>query len=324
MALSILRYRRTDAHHWGLLEGDRVHRLDLPCTTTAALLAEGREALRSAADRARGGGSLAYASLELLSPITDSAKVLCQGANYRRHMEESGVDPDEKAFNMFFTKSSAAIHAPVGEILRPPGVRLLDYEIELALVLGTATREARTIHPGDLADYVAGVCIADDVSARDVQIPEMQFHKGKSYRTFCPLGPVLALLEPDEMWLLDEMLLTLTVNGERRQHDHTGNLVFRPAETLTELSRIHDFEPGDVVLTGTPAGCALRLPPPAAVKLAGLLPERARWAAFRRGQERRDAYLRPGDVVEARIVSRDGRLDLGVQRHVVRDAEGYV
>lgn len=323
MALSIVRYRRENTTLWGLLEAGRVHPLDLPCTTTAALLGLGRNALRGAAERARDGGSIAWSEATPLSPITTPAKVLCQGANYRQHMVESGLDPDEKAFNMFFTKSSASIHGPVGEILRPPHVRLLDYEIELALVLGATTREARTVRTDELADLVAGVCIANDVSARDVQIPEMQFHKGKSYRTFCPLGPVLAVLEPDEMWRLDEMLLTLTVNGERRQHDHTGNLVFRPAETLTELTRFHDLDPGDVLLTGTPAGCALRLPPPAAVKLAALLPERARWAAFRRGQERSSAYLRPGDVVEARIVSRDGRVDLGVQRHVVRDAEVF-
>lgn len=321
MAHPILRYRDENGPRWGLLREGRVHALSIPCTSTGELVGRGREALRALVREAEGSPSLPVEGLELLSPITTEARVLCQGANYRQHMIESGVDPDAKAFNMFFTKSSASIHAPVGEIVRPPHVRLLDYEVELALVLGARTRSAVEVGPNDLADYVAGVCIANDVSARDVQIPQMQFHKGKSYRTFCPMGPVLALLESDEMHQLDEMLLTLTVNGERRQHDHTGNLVFKPAETLTEYSQVSDFDPGDVILTGTPAGCALRIPSPVAVRVAALLPEKAKWKAFLAAQAKRSQYLAPGDIVESRITSRDGRIDLGRQRHVVRAAE---
>ncbi|MFO0695547.1 MAG: fumarylacetoacetate hydrolase family protein [Polyangiales bacterium] len=321
MAHSILRYRDENGTHWGLLREGRVHALAIPCTTTGELVGRGRDAIRALVREAEASPSRALDGVELLSPITEGARVLCQGANYRQHMIESGVDPDAKSFNMFFTKSSASLHAPVGAILRPPHVRLLDYEIELALVLGARTRSAVDVGPDDLATYVAGVCIANDVSARDVQIPQMQFHKGKSYRTFCPMGPVLALLEVDEMHQLDEMLLTLTVNGERRQHDHTGNLVFKPAETLSEYSHVSDFDPGDVILTGTPAGCALRIPSPVAVRVAALLPEKTKWKAFLAAQAKRKEYLSPGDVVESRITSRDGRIDLGRQVHVVRDAE---
>lgn len=321
MALHIIRHDIAGTAHWALLEGTRAYPLELPCTTTGELIALGRATLADAATAARQRVPAEVDTLTLLSPVTMPARVLCQGANYRQHMLDSGMDPDQKTFNMFFTKSSASVHAPRGEILRPPHVELLDYEIELTLVLGCRTRGAVRVTANDLADYVAGICIGNDVSARDVQIPQMQFHKGKSYRTFCPLGPVLALLAPDEMHYLDEMLLTLTVDGERRQHDHTGNLVYRPAETLTEYSQVSNFDPGDVILTGTPAGCALGLPSPLAVRLSGLLPEAQKWAAFRAGQKRRRQYLRAGNVVESRIVSRDGRIDLGLQRHVVRDLE---
>ena len=85
---------------------------------------------------------------------------------------------------------------------------------------------------------MAGICIGNDVSARDIQIPQMQFHKGKSYRGFCPLGPVLCLLEQDELHYLDDLQLELRVNGQVRQSDSTRNLVFKPAETLSEFSQI--------------------------------------------------------------------------------------
>lgn len=319
MPLYIVRFELEEKPVWGSLENAQVFVLDVPCATTGELVRRPYAELAAAAARARDTAPYASSALKLLAPVTAPARVLCQGANYRQHMIDSGMDPDAKTFNMFFTKSSASIHTPHGEIARPPHVKLLDYEIELTLVLRARTRGAIRVSPDELGRYVAGVCIGNDVSARDVQIPQMQFHKGKSYRTFCPLGPVLCLLDHDELHYLDEMLLSLTVNGEQRQHDHSGNLVFRPAETLTEYSQVTDFDPGDVLMTGTPAGCALGLPPPVVVRLSALLPEAARWKAFASAQARRP-YLQPGDVVESRIVSRDGRIDLGAQRHVVRAA----
>ncbi len=121
---------------------------------------------------------------------------------------------------------------------------------------------ARAVAPDDLPDLIFGLVIANDVSARDVQLPQTQFFKGKSYRGFCPVGPYLAVPERDEFPLLNELLLTLAVNGEVRQNDSTENLVFKPAETLAELTTFSDLSPGDLILTGTPAGCALRVPPP--------------------------------------------------------------
>ena len=112
--------------------------------------------------------------------------------------------------------------------------------------------------------------------------------------------------------------LTLKVNDSVRQQDTTANLVFKPAETITELSTFCDLAPGDVLLTGTPAGCALRAPPPLVRRLMQLvLPEPKLWATFTRVQARRPQYLRPGDSVRGTIASADGLIDLGEPRHVV-------
>jgi 2-keto-4-pentenoate hydratase/2-oxohepta-3-ene-1,7-dioic acid hydratase in catechol pathway len=258
------------------------------------------------------------AEVQLLSPVTAPARVICQGANYRQHMIESGVDPDAKRFNMFFEKSDASISAPVGSIVRPPHVRLLDYEVELALVLRRPTTGPVTVTPDNLHEHVFGMTIANDVSARDVQLPQTQFFKGKSYRGFCPLGPYLAVLERSDLKYLDELTLTLEVNGAVRQRDTTANLVYKPAETLTELSTFSDLSPGDVLLTGTPAGCALRVPPRPLRNLMQLvLSEPQLWAMFTDMQAKRPQYLKPGDVVRATVVSADGAIDLGEQRHVI-------
>lgn len=315
MALSLVRFRHHDLVHWGLLEGGSILPLNLPDLITGELVAMGYDGVQRLVDRTV--TPLPVSAVELLSPITSDAKVLCQGANYRQHMIDSGMDPDDKQYNMFFTKSSASITAPVGRIVKPRHVQLLDYEIELTLVLGKATSGPVQVTAANLHEYVAGICIGNDFSARDIQIPQMQFHKGKSYRTFCPLGPVLCLLHKDEMHYLDEMELRLTVNGKTRQADSSANLVYKPAETLTEYSQIHDFAPGDVLMTGTPSGCALGLPAPALVRMSALLPEAKKWELFLKGQKRRPQYLKAGDRVESTIVSRDGRLNLGTQSHVI-------
>ena len=245
--------------------------------------------------------------------MTTPCRVYCQGANYRQHMIESGMDPDAKLFNMFFTKSDASVSAARGAVQRPPHVALLDYEIELALIFRRPLPPAATITKDTLKDYVFAIAIANDLSARDVQLPQMQFFKGKSYRGFCPIGPWLTVLEPHEFAYLDQLDLQLTVNGTVRQNDTTRNLVFKPAETISELSTFGDVAPGDVLLTGTPSGCALRLPPAPIRRLVQLLPERQFWKLFLKAQSRRPQYLQPGDRISARIHSADGRVDLGEQ-----------
>ena len=221
---------------------------------------------------------------------------------------------------MFFEKSDASVAPPVGEVVRPSHVRLLDYEIELGLVIGASVTGPRNVTADDLPELIFGVVIANDISARDVQLPQTQFFKGKSYRGFCPVGPYLTVPERDEFPLLNELLLKLAVNGDVRQNDSTNNLVFKPAETLAELTTFSDLSPGDLLLTGTPAGCALRVPPPPVRRLMQLLPERVLWKAFVKAQQKRATYLKPGDRMTLTIRSGDGRLDLGEQHTLVRAA----
>ncbi len=316
MALNILHYEFDGRRVWGVVRGTDVDPIEGDFATTAEFLAA------NPTDRiAAGTGSgVPLHAVRILSPVTRNQQFICQGANYRQHMIESGMNPDDKTFNMMFRKASSCIVPADSPLSRPSHVRLLDYEIELGIVIGCDIREPVTIGDADLHRYVAGLVIVNDYSARDVQLPQMQFYKGKSYRSFGPVGPHLCLLEPADFDQIRKLRLELTVNGQIRQRDTTANLVFGPAETLTELSSIQELCRGDLVATGTPSGCALRIPSPLAVKLLGLLPERLKWQLFLKSQQRRADYLRDGDVVESRIVGEDGRIDLGVQRNVVTPA----
>jgi 2-keto-4-pentenoate hydratase/2-oxohepta-3-ene-1,7-dioic acid hydratase in catechol pathway len=314
MPLHVIRYDDAGAARWGLLLDGGVALLSIDAATTAELLAAGPSALRAATLRERHP----LDALRLLSPVTAPCRIVCQGANYRGHMIDAGLDPDAKDYNMFFTKSDASLAPPVGELRAPAHVKLLDYELELGLVIGTALDRSVTLDADGLARHVAALVMVNDVTARDVQLPQLQWFKGKSYRGFCPTGPVLCVLEPGDHALIDALDLTLTVNGEVRQQDSTANLVFKPAETLSELSTCCDLSPGDLLLTGTPAGCGLKAPSALLQKIAGLLPEKMKWRAFVRTQSRRRQYLRSGDVMRSTIASADGRIDLGAQALTVR------
>lgn len=317
MAVNLVHAEQGGDRFWGVVVPGGIAVLPTRFPSTAALIADGRAEWRAAAARRP---DLRMTEVTLLSPVTAPCRVICQGANYRQHMIESGLDPDQKTFNMFFQKSDASVAPPAGEVVRPSHVRLLDYEIELGLVVGAEVKAARAVRPEDLPNLIFGLVIANDISARDVQLPQMQFFKGKSYRGFCPVGPYLTILDRAEFALLDDLQLTLAVNGQVRQQDSTRNLVFKPAETLEELTTFSDLSPGDLILTGTPAGCALRLPPPPVRRLMQLLPERVLWKAFVRAQQKRPGYLSHGDRMTLTIRTADGRLDLGEQQTVVRAA----
>ncbi|ENX57989.1 MULTISPECIES: fumarylacetoacetate hydrolase family protein [Acinetobacter] len=316
MALHIVHF--IDAQQkkrWGLIQNDEIISFQHDFESTQEIIQCGILQLAKLATESK--EKYLLANVKLLSPITNPSQILCQGANYRQHMLDSGINPDTQSFNMFFTKSLASLHGPTGWIEKPNHVDLLDYEIELTLVLGKKTQGSVTVTAENLHEYIAGICIGNDVSARDIQIPQMQFYKGKSYRTFCPLGPVLCLLNQAEMHYLNKLQLCLKVNGEVRQQDSTENLVFKPAETLTEFSQITNFEVGDVLMTGTPSGCALRLPSTTLIKMTGLLPEKIKWQLFNKSQSRRSQYLKIGDQIESHIFSSDGKINLGYQRHQI-------
>ncbi len=314
MPVHIVHFEHQNETQWGVIRQGRITRIPGEYASTGELIRQTR-----VEELARlQGGELALEGVRLLSPITRNQQFICQGANYRQHMIESGMDPDVKNFNMIFTKATSCIVPADSELIKPGEVRFLDYEIELGLVLKREVSNKETVTDANLHEFIAGVVIVNDYSARDIQIPQMQFYKGKSYRTFGPVGPYLCLLEEKDMPLLKKLELRLTVNGQVRQRDNTGNLVYEPAQTLTELAGVQDLAAGDLIATGTPAGCALSVPSQAKQRIGALLPEALKWKAFMKTQEGRSSYyLKKGDMVEASIWSSDGEIDLGVQRNLV-------
>lgn len=313
MPINIARFEYDSEIMWGVVKDDGIVPIPTRFATTGDLIAG--KSIKSLKQIT--GAALSPDSVKLLSPVTRNQQFVCQGANYRQHMIESGVDPDTKHFNMIFTKAQSCIVAADNPVIIPSHVRFLDYEIELGLIMRKTIEEPINITGRDLPDYVAGLVVVNDYSARDIQIPQMQFYKGKSFRTFGPVGPWLCLLEPDDYSYLEDLQLTLRVDDEVRQDDNTKNLVHNPVETLNELSQIQDFAPGDLLATGTPAGCALSIPSPGKQKMAVLLPEAKKWQLFMKAQAKRPQYLRPGQTVTAHIRSSDGVIDLGTQRNLV-------
>ena len=312
MTTNLVRFKHDGKVQWGVALHTGIAPLSGSYATTGELIDKGEADWRAAKAQT---ATLRLDAVELLSPVTAPSRLICQGANYRQHMIESGMNPDDKVFNMFFMKADCSITGPLDKVARPSFVSLLDYEIELALVFKKPISGPITLTMDNIHEYVFGLTIANDLSARDIQIPEMQFFKGKSYRGFCPLGPYLAVPDREEFRYLDMLTLTLKVNGEIRQHDETRNLVYKPLETITEMSNFNDVVAGDVLLTGTPSGCALRLPPATLRKfMQFVMPEPKFWAMFKKVQGKSDKYLKPGDVITATIASADRVVDLGEQR----------
>lgn len=308
--LQVARFEVDNQARWGVIDGRECIPLVGDYPTTGDLVTKGLDEV-GAVKGAPGGDRLTLASVKLLSPITENQQVLCQGANYRQHMIEAGMNPDAKGFNMFFRKASSCLCGARSPIQKPAHVRLLDYEVELGLVIGRNITRPETFSGTRLPDAVVALTIHNDVSARDVQVPQMQFYKGKSYRTFGPTGPYLTFVDEALRDNWGNLRLQLEVNGETRQDDFAKNMVFPPAATLTEMTQLQSVHAGDLIATGTPAGVAMQLPPPALVKLVQLLPEQTKWKFFVKGQKKSGRFLETGDTVDCSIATDDGSAELG-------------
>ncbi|WP_327587463.1 fumarylacetoacetate hydrolase family protein [Nonomuraea sp. NBC_00507] len=304
MSVNVL---RTDGAWWVERDG-LAHPVDTAAETTAELLAD-----RAAVMKTSAAEGVPVEELAPLSPVTTPCRVVCQMVNYRSHARDSGFDPDGVPIT-FFRKASGSVCGPNDPIVKPRHVRLLDYEIELGLVMGAPLPIGANVSDADLPGYVAGLVVADDVSARDVQLSKTQFYESKSYPTFTPLGPRLVLLEPAEFARLADLRLQLSVNQVLRQDRTVADMIAGPAAALTALARFQELRPGDVLLTGTPGGTALNAPPKPVELIGSLLPPALKWKIFFDRQAKVPAYLRDGDVVTARIATGDGAIDLGCQR----------
>ncbi len=315
MGTSLVRVlKNSENPAWGILERNEVHLLSGPADSLRKFLTDGGISARSHV------GIASLSSVAFLSPVTSEAQILCQGKNYLAHLLETGVKPENKEFNLIFTKASSSIAPPVGDVHRPPRVELLDYELEMGIVLKTAIHCPTKITRENLHKFIAGIVMANDISARDVQVPERQWFKGKSFRGFCPVGPVLYLVDEVDIPALYNLDLYLKVNGGVRQKANTAQLMYKPEETLTELSEIIDLQPGDLLLTGTPGGVAMRIEKNWKTKWRDFFKgEKEKMDEFLEEQKRSPRYLKNNDRIESSIRSPDGKIDLGMQNLLVRD-----
>ena len=309
MTVSILR----TADAWWVQTPTGAARITTAAATTRQLLAD-RTAIEAAE---RSTDTVPVDSLHLLSPVTAPCRVVAQMTNYASHVEDAGRDPKTTPL-AFFRKASGSISGPFDDIVKPDHVRLLDYEVEIGLIIGREIPVGATITHANLADYVCGLVVTNDVSARDVQLTKTQFYEAKSYPTFTPVGPALVLLDADELKRFGELRLRLRVNGEIRQDMLVeGDIIYPPVQALQALSHFQRLDAGDLVLTGTPVGTAISAPAKPVEVIGSLLPDRLKWKAFFSMQAKNPKYLRHGDVVEAAVATDDGAIDLGVQRTVV-------
>ena len=315
MSRTIIRYAEGGTPRWGVQFGHRIAPLNIDAPSTGELLSSHWKLLW---DVEPAKAVVPLDRVQLLSPVTQQQQFICQGVNYRSHVEESGLHLSDFPFNTIFTKAPSCITAADAPVARPRHVQLLDYEIELGLVLRRDLPAGTQVNPDDLGAWLAGFTIVNDLSARDVQLPQGQFYKGKSYRGFGPVGPGLVLLSPEEWARWPELHMLLAVNGQPRQDAYCREMIYTPAPTLTELAAMHDMHAGDLVATGTPAGCAARAPGKLAMfVLRHLVSDATKWRLFIRKSLSNPLYLRPGDRLSLTIRTDDGAIDLGEQTTVI-------
>ena len=225
---------------------------------------------------------LVEGSPRLGSPVTEMSKFVAIGLNYADHAAESGMPiPAEP---IVFMKANTSLCGPNDNVEKPRGSTKLDWEVELAIIIGS---RAKYVSEADALKYVAGYAVCNDVSERFFQIERLgQWTKGKSHDTFGPLGPWL--VTADEIPDPQKLGMWLDVNGERRQTGSTSTMIFGVAKIVSYLSELMTLLPGDIITTGTPPGVGMGMKPP--------------------------QYLKAGDVVSLGI---DG---LGEQRQQVVDA----
>jgi 2-keto-4-pentenoate hydratase/2-oxohepta-3-ene-1,7-dioic acid hydratase in catechol pathway len=191
----------------------------------------------------------------LAAPIPRPHKIICIGLNYRDHAEESKMPIPEVP--TVFSKYSSSVIGPLGAIVLPKVSTKPDYEAEFAVVIG---KGGRHIREADWRDHVFGYTMINDVSARDFQMATSQWMIGKTFDTFCPMGP--GIVSANEIEDPHDLRISLTINGETLQDSNTKNLIFGVPKLIAYLSSVFTLEPGDIISTGTPAGVGFARKPP--------------------------------------------------------------
>ena len=287
--MKLVTYQYDGIERVGALTPDGAAILPLPYPDMNTLIESASFAdLLSAASAAESSGaSVPAAEAVLCAPIPRPRQdIICLGMNYRDHLTEAAnydsAFAKERPVTVYFSKRVSQAVAPEGFIERHAGLtERLDYENELAVILG---KTARDVKAADAADYIFGYTIVNDVSAREVQTAHKQFYFGKSLDGFTPMGPCITTA--DEIAFPPALTLTTLVNGELRQNSNTSLLLNSIAEIIEELSSGMTLLPGTIIATGTPAGVGMGFDPP--------------------------KFLKPGDVVECAVEG------IGTLRNTVR------
>jgi 2-keto-4-pentenoate hydratase/2-oxohepta-3-ene-1,7-dioic acid hydratase in catechol pathway len=197
--------------------------------------------------------------VHLLAPVLRPGKLICVGLNYRDHAAESNMPIPDRP--VIFSKFTTAVVGSDQPVLLPTTSNKVDYEAELAVVIG---RRAKHVQLEQAMDYVLGYTCFNDVSARDLQFVDGQWQRGKSCDTFAPMGPYIATL--DEIHSPHKLAIKLRLNGQTMQHSNTDQLIFSVPELIAFLSETITLEPGDVIATGTPPGVGFARNPPVFLK----------------------------------------------------------
>ncbi|GIN56848.1 2-hydroxyhepta-2,4-diene-1,7-dioate isomerase [Lederbergia ruris] len=245
-------------------------------TDIMAVIAGGEQAINQLSNllkQAEEANTVVYVNSENLvwgPSVTRPHKIICVGLNYRKHADETNAPYPE--FPILFNKFDNTLTGHNSEIPVPKVTEKLDYEVELAIVIG---KKAKNVNEADALDYVFGYSTANDLSARDLQMRTPQWMLGKIGDKFSPMGPYL--VTADEVGDPNDLKLKTTVNGEVKQDSNTSDMIFNCAEIVSYISQYLTLEPGDVILTGTPEGVVLGLP------------------------EDQQRYIQPGDVITCEI-----------------------
>jgi 2-keto-4-pentenoate hydratase/2-oxohepta-3-ene-1,7-dioic acid hydratase in catechol pathway len=253
----------------------KIRNQSIPHTVDKLILQgnEGVQALqqlvRNASENEKGKVKAKLVGAKMLAPVFSPPKIVCLGLNYRDHVAEQGAHlPDDL---IIFLKPHTAVIGPDEPIVKPAFVNKLDYEAELAIIVG---KRGKDIAVEEARDHIFGYTCFNDVSARDIQFKDRQWTRGKSFDTFAPIGPCITTAS--QIGDPTNLRIKARVNGELRQSSSTSNMVFNVYEVINELSRVMTLEPGDVIATGTPAGVGFAMKP-------------------------KPKFLLPGDVVEIEI-----------------------
>ncbi len=225
--MKLVGFLKNDQPCYGLIEGEAIYAVE------GSIFGEFRRAEKVAA----------LAEVRLLAPCRPT-KILAVGLNYRTHAAEAGYDvPSEP---LVFSKPPSSVIGPLEPIVYPILSQQMDYEGELAVVIG---QRAKNVLPEKATDFILGYTCGNDVTARDLQRRDDQWTRAKGFDTFCPLGPYIVTdLDPAHL------AIQTRVNGEIRQSTSTADMVFNVAELMAYVSQVMTLEPGDVILTGTPSG----------------------------------------------------------------------